>query len=127
MKESQHKNEYLGRINQSITFIESNLDKELNLAIVAKIAFYFPFHRLFSSVTNETVNEFITRRRIEKAAFDLMRDKSLQIADIFTKYGFLSNASFSKVKKQQHNISEGFSKSYEGFIHKQLVNDQYFV
>lgn len=138
MKESQHKKEYLGRINKAITFIESNLDKELNLAIVSKIAFYSPFHfhRLFSSVTNETVNEFITRRRIEKAAFDLMRDKSLQIADIFTKYGFSSNANFSKAFKKYYGISpsklknnsEIFSKieqidSKNG--QKQLVIDNY--
>ena len=99
--------DYIGRINRAVEFITENLDKELNLAIVSKTAFYSPFHfhRIFSALTNETLNEFINRIRIEKSASDLIKDKSLTVADIYPKYGFSSNASFSKSFKKHYGIS----------------------
>lgn len=101
-----HKN-YIGRINKAIQFINENLDKELNLVTISKVAFYSPFHfhRLFSAISDETLNEYINRKRLEKSAAELMRDKSLTIADIFSKYGFTSNASFSKSFKKYYGIS----------------------
>ena len=99
--------DYIGRINNAIEFINENLGDELNLAIVSKIAFCSPFHfhRIFLAVTNETLNEFIRRRRIEKATSDLMKDKSLTIAEIYPKYGFISNSSFTKAFKKYYGVS----------------------
>lgn len=99
--------DYIGRINDTILYINDNLDIELNLSILSKVALYSPFHfhRLFTSIVRETPNEFITRIRIEKATSDLVKNKSLSIAEVFPKYGFSSHAAFSKSFKKYHGIS----------------------
>lgn len=98
---------YVGRINKAVEFINENLDKNLNLSEVSKVAFYSPFHfhRIFSAITNETVNGFINRTRIEKSAFELMRNKALTIEEVAFKFGFSSNSSFSKSFKKYYGIS----------------------
>jgi len=99
--------EYIGRINLSIEYINNNLDKELNLAIVSRVALYSPFyfHRLFSAITNETLNVFINRKRIEKSASILMKDKTISISKTASKFGFSSNASFTKAFKKYYGIN----------------------
>jgi len=56
--------EYLHRINDSLEFINDNLDRELNLSIIARVALYSPFHfhRLFSAVTGEAPNQYVLRK-----------------------------------------------------------------
>ena len=62
------------RISKAISFIEDNLDTKLVLEEIAKEAYFSPFHfhRLFKAVTKETVNDFITRKRVERAASFLL-------------------------------------------------------
>ena len=62
------KEDYIKRINNVLLFIDQHLDQELNLETIAKIGNYSPFHlhRIFKAITNETINEYITRKRIEK-------------------------------------------------------------
>ncbi|HAF35231.1 MULTISPECIES: AraC family transcriptional regulator [Sphingobacterium] len=61
---------YKKRINKVIDHINSNLDHNLSLEELAAIACFSPFHfhRLFKSVTGETVKNFTNRIRMEKAA-----------------------------------------------------------
>lgn len=119
--------DYTARINQAIEYINNNLDSELNLAILSKVALYSPFHfhRLFSAIVNETPNEFINRIRIEKSASDLMKNKSLSIADVYTKYGFTSNATFSKAFKKYYGISPSeLKKNTNTFSKIEQVNSK---
>ncbi|NJM80215.1 MAG: helix-turn-helix transcriptional regulator [Flavobacterium sp.] len=73
--------EYCKRINTVFEYIDTNLDSELTLETISKIAFYSPFHfhRVFKLITNETLNNYITRRRIEKAASLLLHQKESTI------------------------------------------------
>lgn len=115
------------RINQAIEYINNNLDSELNLATLSKVALYSPFHfhRLFSAIVNETPNEFINRIRIEKSASDLMKNKSLTIADVYAKYGFSSNASFSKAFKKYYGISPSeLKKNTNAFSKIEQINSK---
>ncbi|WP_396170707.1 GyrI-like domain-containing protein [Flavobacterium sp.] len=99
--------DYIKRINAVLIFIDENLDSELSLEIVAKAAFYSPFHlhRVFKAITNETLNSYITRKRIEKTASILLPKKNVSISELSLQYGFNSNSSFTRTFKKFYSIS----------------------
>ncbi|MBN1187102.1 MAG: AraC family transcriptional regulator [Bacteroidales bacterium] len=99
--------DYINRINNTLEFINNNLDKELNLAIIAKIAFYSPFHfhRLFSAVTGEAPNQYVLRKRIERSAYQLKHSKEIPVIEIAINNGFESNAAFTKAFKKHYGIA----------------------
>ena len=98
--------DYKKRVNSVFMFIDENLDTDLSLKTVSEIAFFSPFHfhRLFKAITKETVNEYITRQRIEKSASDLLH-KTESISEISYKYGFTDNASFTRTFKKFYGVS----------------------
>lgn len=104
--------DYKNRINRVFEFIDENLESDLSLNTVSEIAFFSPFHfhRVFKFVTKETLNEYVTRRRIEKSASDLLH-KNITITEIAHKYGFSDNSSYSRTFKKYFGISPiGFIK-----------------
>ncbi|TRX21352.1 AraC family transcriptional regulator [Flavobacterium franklandianum] len=106
--------DYIKRINTILLFIDKNLDSELSLEIVANVGFYSPFHlhRIFKAITNETINSYITRKRIEKTASILLHQKNISITELSLQYGFKSNSSFTRTFKKFYGISPSeFRKS----------------
>jgi AraC family transcriptional regulator len=101
------KEDYIGRINKAIAFIEANLDKDLSLDNIAREGSYSPFHfhRIFAAITGETLNAFINRRRIERVASALMKDKRTPITELAAEYGFNSPPSFTRSFKKFYGIS----------------------
>jgi AraC family transcriptional regulator len=101
------KEDYIKRINNIFLFIDENLDQELNLETIANIGFYSPFHlhRIFKAITNETINEYITRKRIEKTALILLHKREITISELSLQYGFNSNSSFTRTFKKFYGIS----------------------
>ncbi len=100
-------NDYIKRINKVLTYVENNLQTDLSLETISQIAFYSPFHlhRLFKAVTNETLNSYIIRKRIEKAAMLLIYGNELTITEISVQCGFNSNSSFTRSFKKQYGQS----------------------
>lgn len=90
--------EYVGRINKVVDYVEKHLDDELSLDVLADVASFsrFHFHRLFSAMTGETVSNFIRRVRLERAASLLMVKNRFTIADIASMCGFSGNAVFTR-------------------------------
>ena len=110
--------DYIKRINTILLFIDKNLDSELSLETVAKVGFYSPFHfhRIFKAITNETLNSYITRKRIEKTASILLHQKNVSITELSLQYGFNSNSSFTRTFKKFYGISPSdFRKSKPKF------------
>ncbi|CAM1349216.1 AraC family transcriptional regulator [Tenacibaculum halocynthiae] len=106
-------NKTIIRVGRAIDFVEENLDRKLNLEEVAKAAYFSPyhFHRLFKIVTKETLNEFVFRKRIEKAAHFLLHQKEKTITEVSEKVGFTSLSSFSRGFKKFYGVSpEEFKK-----------------
>ena len=103
----QIRKEHVARINNAILYIEINLSKKLMLNDIAKEAYFSPFHfhRIFSLVVGETVQSFITRKRIEKAAGLLINQKELPITVVSEKLGFSSLSTFSRAFKKFYGIS----------------------
>lgn len=99
--------EYIKRINKVLHHIENNLDAELSLQVVSEVAFYSPFHlhRLFKAITGETLNNYITRKRIERAALLLAHNPEISIRNIGIKYGFKNDSTFTRTFRKVYGQS----------------------
>jgi len=97
---------YKTRINRVFEYIDQNLESNLSLKSVSEVAFFSPFHfhRIFKFITGETLNEYITRKRIEKSALDLLH-KNITSTEIAHSYGFSDNSSFSRAFKKYFKVS----------------------
>lgn len=80
---------WLERFNASIDYIENNLDKEIEYSKIAHAVCCSEFHfsRMFSSLIGISPSEYIRRRRLTKAAFDIQTG-SIKIIDVALKYGY---------------------------------------
>lgn len=94
--------QYRGRINLAVDYIENNMDKEFTLAEIAAVAGFskYHFHRIFYTFTGESLFQFIQRLRLEKAATLLLNDPARTVADIALECGFGNSSSFAKSFKQ---------------------------
>lgn len=104
--------DWLDRMNSAIDFIEDNIDQDLSLADVAKKAncSVFYFQRLFAFITDISLSEYIRRRRLTKAAFDLQFSDE-KIIDIAIKYGYNSSESFTRAFKSLHGVTPTQTKA----------------
>jgi AraC family transcriptional regulator len=100
-------NLYLQRTNAVINHIRENLTDTLPLNTLARVAGFSPFHfhRLFKSITGETVNEMVTRMRLERAAALLRSSPSLSITQAAFQCGFQSASVFSRAFKKQYGLN----------------------
>ncbi len=98
--------EYQNRVNRIFEHIDENLDTDLSLHTISEIAFFSPFHfhRIFKFITGETLNEYVTRRRIEKSASDLIH-KNVALSEISHRYGFNDHSTFSRTFKKFYGVS----------------------
>jgi AraC family transcriptional regulator len=107
-KRNQQQLLYIHRINKVVEYIENNLDADLSLEELSKIACFSPFHfhRIFSALLGETPNGYITRRRIEKIAGRLFYPgKNESLTQLAHQYGFKSIYSFSRAFRKFYGMS----------------------
>lgn len=99
--------EYHARINKVVDYIESNLTERFSLENLSTIANFSPyhFHRIFKIYTGETLNQFIARVRVEKAATALLMNQSKTITEIALESGFSGSAAFARAFKEYYQIS----------------------
>lgn len=105
--------DYIKSVNRILTFIDQNIDEKLSLEKVAEVGNYSPFHlhRIFKAITNETLNAYIGRKRVEKAAAMLLHRKELTIASIYLNTGFTSNSSFTRTFSKYYGVSPTIFRS----------------
>lgn len=105
--EKEMHTDYQKRINKVFHFISENLDGDLSLETISKVASFSPFHfhRIFKTVTDETLNEYVTRLRIEKAASVLIHRRNVSITELSQQYGFNNNSSFTRAFKKFYGVS----------------------
>ena len=67
---TQANSEHAQRIDRVIDYLRANLHRPVKLAELANVACFseFHFHRIFTAVSGETLNNFTNRLRLEKAA-----------------------------------------------------------
>jgi AraC family transcriptional regulator len=93
--------EYAARMNRVVDHIQRHLNEPLELERVAAIACFSPFHfhRLFSAWMGETLQVFVHRLRLERAAQMLVFDKAKSVSEIAVECGFSSPGTFARAFK----------------------------
>lgn len=95
----------LENMKRALDYIESNLDSEIEYARIAQIALCSQYHfqRMFGFLIGIPLSEYIRRRRLTLAAFDLQNGNE-KIIDIALKYGYNSPDSFSRAFMAMHGM-----------------------
>lgn len=96
----------LKKMNEALNYIEENLTNDIDYKEIAKLAFCSEYHfqRMFSFLANVTLSEYIRRRRLTLAAFEL-NNSNTKIIDIAVKYGYNSPDSFTRAFHVLHGIT----------------------
>lgn len=107
----------LKRLNDVMQYIEQNLCFTIDFHHIAKLACTTPdsFHRFFSYMTGMTITEYIRRRRLTLAAYDLQQSNA-RIIDIAVKYGYESADAFSRAFSKQHGITPTQARKRHGSL-----------
>ncbi|MCO7125250.1 AraC family transcriptional regulator [Sporolactobacillus shoreicorticis] len=98
--------DWLARMNDALDYIENSLDEEIDYKEIAKAAHCSEFHfsRMFSSISGVSLSEYIRRRRLTRAAFDIQKS-DIRIIDVAIKYGYVSSDTFSRAFQKVHGIT----------------------
>lgn len=98
--------DYVAAVNRAIDHVTSRLDAPPALAEVAAVAGFSPFHfhRIFKAVAGETLHEFGTRVRLERAVH-LMAHTSQRLTDIALACGFASSSDFSRSFRAKYGVA----------------------
>lgn len=96
----------LKNMNGALKHIEENLTNDIDFKEVARMAFCSEYHlkRMFSFLAGITLSEYIRRRRLTLAAFEL-NDSNEKVIDIALKYGYKSPDSFARAFQNLHGIT----------------------
>ncbi len=96
--------EYMARINRTIDYIEQNIaEGDLSLKQLSFVAGFSPFHfhRIFAGMMGETLNQFIQRVRVEKAAMMLVSNPKKNMTEIAFDCGYSGSAQFSRAFRER--------------------------
>jgi AraC family transcriptional regulator len=98
--------EWLRQLSQSIDYIEDHLVGDVSIDEAAKIACCSPyyFQRMFSFVAGIPLAEYIRRRRMTLAAFELQTTET-KVMEVGMKYGYLSPTSFNRAFQSVHGVA----------------------
>lgn len=98
--------DWLKKMNEALNYIEDNLTEEIDFVTVAQKACCssYNFQRMFSFITDITLAEYIRRRKLTNAAFEL-QNGDIKIVDLGLNYGYDSPVSFTRAFKAMHGIT----------------------
>ena len=96
----------LERMNRALAYIEATLGDELDMKQVEQLALCSEYHfrRMFSFLAGVTLSEYIRRRRLTLAAFDLLHSE-VRVIDVALKYGYNSPDAFSRAFYGLHGLT----------------------
>lgn len=99
---------YMESVTKAIAYIEGHLSDEITADEIAGLVGYSPyhFHRIFQSVTRNSVSGYIRRRRLTHAAYDLFHSNRKIIEIAFT-YQFESQEVFTRAFQKMFSITPG--------------------
>ncbi len=78
----------LARMNLALAYIEDNLADEIDMQQVERLALCSEYHfrRMFSFLAGIPLSEYVRRRRLTLAAFELLHSE-VPVIDTAVKYG----------------------------------------
>ncbi|MBM3116623.1 AraC family transcriptional regulator [Jeongeupia naejangsanensis] len=102
-----HLVEYSCRMNRVLDHIDRHLDAPLDLATLADVAHFSPFHfhRIFQAWLGETLGDYLRRRRLEVAAATLAIHPDEPVLNIALAVGFGSGEAFARAFKTRFGVT----------------------
>ncbi len=106
--------EWVDKMNQVIGYVENHLCGEIDTDKIAGIMAcpFAIFQRFFVQVTGIPLSEYIRRRKLTCAAYEL-QNTSERIIDIAIKYGYESADTFSVAFKRMHGVAPNMARKPE--------------
>ncbi|PCI95524.1 hypothetical protein COB11_01955 [Candidatus Aerophobetes bacterium] len=101
---------YVKQILKVLLYIDENYGEKITVDQLAEIACYSPFHfhRVFQSVVNESVYQYVKRIRLDRAARKLAYSKA-NVTSIALESGFDTPSSFTKAfRKHKGDTPKNF-------------------
>lgn len=95
-------------VRNSLQYIENNLSEKISLDDLAKRACLskYHYHRLFHKAIGESVNKYISKKRMQNAAKELI-ETDQPIIEIALKYQYGSQEAFSRAFKRIYDLTPG--------------------
>ena len=99
--------EYDRRMHAVVDYIDRHLDQKLDLASLASVASFSPFHfhRLFRALMGEAVGDYVRRRRLESAGVRLRSQERVPVLSIALGVGFGSAEAFTRAFRARFGCS----------------------
>ncbi|MGW2250333.1 AraC family transcriptional regulator [Kitasatospora sp. NPDC001660] len=98
----------LEHLNQAMESIDRNLDREIDVAELARIAMTSEYHfrRLFSMLAGMPLSEYVRRRRLTVAGAEVLGGEQT-LLDIAVRYGYASGEAFARAFRAMHGVGPG--------------------
>ncbi|MFC0214747.1 GyrI-like domain-containing protein [Paenibacillus chartarius] len=99
-------------LNLALSYIEERLADEIDFKEAARRAACSEYHfkRMFSFLSGMPLSEYVRRRRLTMAAFELQHS-SAKIIDVALTYGYSSPDAFTKAFQQYHGVNPSEARS----------------
>lgn len=93
-------------MNQALAYVEENLASDIDIKQIERLALCSEYHfrRMFSFLAGVTLSEYIRRRRLTLAAFELLHH-DVTVMDTSLKYGYRSPDSFTRAFQNLHGVT----------------------
>jgi len=103
--------DWLDRMNGAMDYIEGHLASDIIYEEAARIACCSSYHfqRMFSFITDVPLSEYIRRRRLTLAAFEL-QENGKKVIDVALKYGYDSPNSFARAFQSLHGVTPSLAR-----------------
>ncbi|HEY3366771.1 MAG TPA: AraC family transcriptional regulator [Symbiobacteriaceae bacterium] len=97
---------FLERLNRAVEYMEDRLAGDLDYQEAGRIACcsVYNFQRMFSYILDIPLSEYVRRRRMTLAAFELQQGDT-KIIDLAIKYGYDSQDSFARAFQRFHGVT----------------------
>jgi AraC family transcriptional regulator len=99
--------DYVVRVNRAIDHVTRHLDAPLSLEEVARVACFSPFHfhRVFRSIQGETLHDFVSRVRLERALYLIAHTGRPRLTQVALACGFNSSSDFSRRFRKRFGVA----------------------
>ncbi|MFD5450271.1 GyrI-like domain-containing protein [Streptomyces sp. NPDC127100] len=98
----------LERLNQAMEHIESHLDRQVDAAELARIAWTSEYHfrRMFSALSGMPLSEYVRRRRLTVAGAEVLAGERT-LLEVAVRHGYGSGEAFARAFRAMHGVGPG--------------------
>lgn len=120
---SSNRQEYITKYMEVCNYITEHISEDITVDKLASVAGFSKFHfsRIFKEMAGMSCHEYLIQRRLEMAE-QLLADPSISITDVAMRSGFNSISTFSRIFRQEKNITPSeyrkITENDPSFIHE---------